>query len=62
MSGRYPTDLLLFPDEKHVMLTNCDSNSLTFFSVNYEKGLIVMNQAPVKIPAPCCALMIGQDA
>ncbi len=62
VSGRYPTDLLLFPDEKHVMLTNCDSNSLTFFSVNYEKGLIVMNQAPVKIPAPCCALMIGQDA
>ncbi|MBP5291851.1 MAG: lactonase family protein [Lachnospiraceae bacterium] len=62
VSGRYPTDFVLFPDEKHIMVTNCDSDSITFFSIDFEKGLIVMNQAPISIPAPCCALMIKQDS
>jgi 6-phosphogluconolactonase len=62
VSGRYPTDFALFPDEKHVCVTNCDSDSITFFSVDYTNGLIVMNQAPISVPAPRCVLMVGLDS
>lgn len=57
VSGRYPTDVVMFPDEQHLCVTNFESDSMTFFTIDFDQGLIVMNQAPLKVPAPCCVVM-----
>ena len=63
VSGRYPKNFMLFPDQKHVCSINYEESSLTFFTIDYEKGLIVMNAAPLKIDQPnCCALVELMDA
>lgn len=54
ISGDYPKDINLFPDEKHLVSVNHESGSLTFFTINYEKGLLVMNGNPIKIDTPNC--------
>ena len=42
ISGDYPKDIAVFPDEKHLASINHASNSISFFEVDYEKGLLVM--------------------
>lgn len=58
VSGKYPKDFILFPDEQHICSVNYEERTLTFFTLNYERGLIVMNAAPVKIDQPTCGFMI----
>ncbi len=58
VSGRYPKDFILFPDEKHICLVNYEEGSLTFFSLNCERGLIIMNTAPIPIDQPCCGILV----
>lgn len=58
VSGRYPKDFILFPDEQHICSVNYEECSLTFFSLDYEKGLIIMNAAPVKIDQPNCGILV----
>lgn len=43
ISGDYPKDVCIFPDGEHVMSINHETNSITSFAINYQKGLIVMN-------------------
>ncbi len=62
ISGRYPTDVCLFPDERHLFCTNFDSSTLTFFRVHFDTGLLVMNRAPLKIDQPECALIVPRPA
>ena len=57
ISGRYPTDMDIFPDERHVFVTNYDSNTITTFSMNYDKGTIVMSSAPIHVEQPKCVIM-----
>ena len=52
ISGEYPKDLVLLPDDKHLVLANHASNTLTTFTVDYEKNIIVMNGKPIKITEP----------
>ena len=52
ISGEYPKDLVLLPDDKHLVLANHASNTLTTFTVDYEKNIIVMNDRPIKIIEP----------
>ena len=52
ISGDYPKYINLFPDDKHLMSMNQEGNSITIFTVNYEKGLIVMNGHPMEISHP----------
>lgn len=54
ISGRYPKDITLFPDEKHLVSVNHESGSLTFFTIDYGKCLLVMNGKPIKIDTPNC--------
>lgn len=54
ISGDYPKDINLFPDEKHLVSVNHESGTLTFFTIEYEKGLLIMNGNPVKIDTPNC--------
>ncbi|MBQ1930598.1 MAG: beta-propeller fold lactonase family protein [Lachnospiraceae bacterium] len=58
ISGRFPKDFFLMPGEDHICSVNYEEGTLTFFAVNYEKGLIVMNAAPVKIDQPNCGVIV----
>ena len=56
MSGEYPKDVALFPDNRHLVSLNQDSGTLTFFTTNLEKGLLVMNGRELKVPQPNCVI------
>ncbi len=58
VSGDYPKDIDVFPDNKHVLALNHESNSITTFTVDYEKGTIAMNAAPIYIETPNCSLVV----
>lgn len=52
VSGEYPRDLAIMPNNKMIAAVNQEGNSITSFKVNYEKGYIVMSGAPLKLPSP----------
>ncbi len=54
VSGIYPRDIYLFPDNKHFVSINQESDSITVFGVNYEKGYIYMKGKPIHVPCPTC--------
>ena len=56
ISGEYPKDATLFPDNRHLVSLNHESNSLTFFSVDLESGLLVMNGKELKVDRPNCVI------
>lgn len=56
VSGDYPKDAMLFPDNKHLVSLNHESNSMTFFNVDLEKGLLVMNGPEIKVEQPNCII------
>jgi len=61
ISGEYPKDIAVFPDDKHIASINHESGTVTFFSVDYEKGLLVMSSNPVRCDEPnsCAIVKIG---
>jgi len=56
ISGEYPKDATLFPDNRHLVSLNHESNTLTFFNVDTDKGLLVMNGKEIKIDRPNCVI------
>lgn len=57
ISGDYPKDITVFPDNRHLVSMNHETNEMTFFSINYEKGIIIMNGAPKPVEtANCCII------
>ncbi len=56
VSGDYPKDAALFPDNKHLVSLNHESDTMTFFNVDMEKGLLVMNGREVKVDKPNCII------
>lgn len=52
VSGDYPKFVAAFPDEKHIMSMNNEGNSITIFTIHYDKGLIVMNGPELRISRP----------
>ena len=57
ISGDYPKQICVFPDDKHIASMNHESNTITFFKIDYEKGLLVMNGAPIKVETPNVAVI-----
>ena len=57
ISGKYPKDIEVFPDEKTLVTLNHESNEIRFFTIDYEKGLIVMKGRPIHIDTPNCILI-----
>lgn len=57
VSGDYPKDALLFPDNKHLVSLNHESNSMTFFTVDLENGLLVMNGKEIAVEKPNCVIL-----
>ncbi|MCD7956241.1 MAG: lactonase family protein [Lachnospiraceae bacterium] len=57
ISGEYPKDLDVFPDERTLVVLNHETNEIRFFTIDYEKGLLVMKGRPLKIDTPNCILI-----
>ncbi len=57
ISGKYPKDIDVFPDEKTLVTLNHESNEIRFFTIDYEKKIIVMKGRPIKIDTPNCILI-----
>ena len=57
ISGEYPKDIDIFPGEKTLVVLNHESNEIRFFTVDYEKGLLVMKGRPIKVDTPNCILI-----
>ncbi len=54
VSGSYPKDAALFPDNKHLVSLNHENNTMTFFAVDMEKEILVMNTREIRILQPNC--------
>lgn len=57
ISGKYPKDVVAFPDEKTLVVLNHESNDIRFFTIDYEKGLLMMKGKPIPIETPNCILI-----
>ena len=58
VSGEYPKDVAVFPDDNHVASINHETGSITFFRVDHEKGLLVMCANPVHVDEPNCCVLV----
>lgn len=58
ISGEFPKDFMLFPNEKKCVSLNHESNQLMFFNLNYDRGIIVMNGHPVDIETANCGVFV----
>jgi 6-phosphogluconolactonase len=57
IGGEYPKDIAVFPDSRHIASLNHDTGTITFFSVDYERGLLVMSGRSVEVNEPnCCTI------
>lgn len=56
VSGDYPKDATLFPDNRHLVSLNHESNTMTFFSVDLKKNIIVMNGKEIAVDQPNCVI------
>ncbi len=56
ISGEYPKDAALFPDNRHLISLNHESNTMTFFKTDLEKGLLIMHGKEIKIDKPNCII------
>lgn len=56
ISGDYPKDAVLFPDNRHLVSANHISSTLTFFDVDLEKNVIVMHGKEIKVQQPNCII------
>ena len=56
VSGDYPKDVTLFPDNRHLVSLNHESDTMTFFGVNMEKGIMVMNGRELRVDQPNCII------
>ena len=57
ISGDYPKQICVFPDDEHLASMNHESNTITFFKIDYEKGLLVMHGKPIKVETPNVAVI-----
>ena len=62
ISGSYPKDICVFPDDKHIASINHENGSITFFSVDYKKGLLIMNGKEIRVNEPnsCVIVKVGE--
>ena len=56
VSGDYPKDAALFPDNRHLVSLNHESDTMTFFTVNVKDRTLVMNGKEIKVDRPNCII------
>jgi len=57
VSGDYPKAGDFFPDNRHFMSLNHETNSITIFRINYEEKYFSMWGKPIKVETPNCILV-----
>ena len=57
ISGDYPKDIDVLPGEKTLVVLNHETNEIRFFTIDYEKGLLVMKGRPIQVDTPNCILI-----
>ncbi len=57
VSGDYPKDVSFFPDSHHIVSLNHESNTMSFFTLNLDKNIIVLNGPFVKVPSGNCVII-----
>jgi len=57
VSGNYPKAIDFFPDDRHIMSLNHESNTITVFEINYEEKYFSMKGKPIPIETPNCILV-----
>ncbi len=58
ISGKYPTSIGIFPDNRHFFVTNHDSNTISFFLLQPEKKLFTMTHRALPIGQPHCSVVV----
>jgi len=61
VSGDYPKDANFFPDARHILSLNHESNTMTFFTVDVERGVLVMNGKEMHVDRPNCVIFQKLD-
>lgn len=56
VSGDYPKDVAFFPDSKHIVSLNHESNTMSFFKLDLKNDIIVMNGPFIKVPSGNCII------
>lgn len=56
ISGEYPKDAAIFPDNRHIVSLNHGSDTMTFFEIDKEKKVIMMCAPEIKVNRPNCIL------
>lgn len=54
ISGEYPKDVAMFPDNRHLVSLNNSSGTLTFFSIDMKKKVIMMCAPEIPVARPNC--------
>ena len=54
IAGNYPKDAMLFPDNRHLVSLNHESDSMTFFSFHDKEKTLIMNGRELKVMSPNC--------
>ena len=57
ISGKYPKDIEVFPDEKTLITLYHESNEIRFFKIDYEKRTLIMKGRPISVDTPNCILI-----
>jgi 6-phosphogluconolactonase len=58
ISGEYPKDVELFPDQRNILCMNNMSGAVTSFRLHYDGDFIVMNDKPYKCDNPNCGVIV----
>lgn len=61
ISGEYPKDLAIFPDCRHLAVANHESNTITTFTIDYEKNLLIQKGRPLQVETPNCIMFCRID-
>lgn len=61
ISGEYPKDAALFPDNKHLVSLNHESNTMTFFNIDLKNKTLVMNGREISVESPNCVIFRKLD-
>lgn len=56
ISGEFPKDAEIFPNNKFLVSLNHETNTMTFFKIDLEKGTMIMNGKPVNVNVPNCII------
>ena len=52
VSGEYPKDAAFFPDGRHLVSLNHESNTMTFFKIDYDNNVMMMSAPSIKVDRP----------